>query len=216
MFIRRVLVLLVFGFFAVANLASAQTLTAGVLGGAVFASQLHPGEALDKLSGTSTLYTAEKPGFEVGGFVTVGVTPHVSFQPEVLFVKKGVKLNETDNVTEITVKLNYVEIPLLLRVGRAVGATRSGGFALIGPSVGLRGSRSAQLRSSLGGSRTVDISNVYKSADVGLVLAGGVEIHREVIEIRYSVGLSDIVNSAYPHADSIKDRAFSLLAGFKF
>jgi hypothetical protein len=216
MFSRRLLVLLSVGFFSSAGIASAQSLTVGVIAGAVFASQLHPGDALDRLSGTSTLFTAQKPGFDVGGFATWAVTEHLAFQPEVLFVKKGVKLNSTDNVTEVTVSVNYVEVPLLLRIGRAAGRTRSGGFALLGPSVGIRGARKAEIESSLGGGRSLDISNVYKGTDVGLVFAGGVEIRHEIIEIRYTVGLTDIATSANPHVNAVKNRAFSLMVGHKF
>jgi len=215
MFTRRV-VACVFGLVALSTAVSAQTVTAGVKAGAVFASQLHPGEGLDRLSGTSTLFTGEKPGFLVGGFGTVAFTAHMAFEPEVLFVKKGVKLHATDNVTTVKVSVNYVEVPLLLRVAQATGATRTTGFLLVGPSLGFRGSRKAELESSIGASRTLDVSSVYKSTDVGLVIAGGVEIHREVIELRYTVGMSDIVDDAYPHADSIKNRTFALIAGFKF
>ena len=105
--------------------ASAQNLTAGAIAGATFASQLHPGGALDGLTGTSTLFTAQKPGFNAGGFLTAGLTEHISVQPEVLFVRKGVKLNQTDNVTQVSVKVNYIEVPVLLRVGQSVGRTLS-------------------------------------------------------------------------------------------
>jgi outer membrane protein with beta-barrel domain len=216
MFIKRVVVFISFGLFAVLNLASAQTITAGVIGGADFASQLHPGEAIDRLTGTSTLFTAEKPGFEAGGFVTTPITKHLALQPEVLFVQKGVKLDQTDNVTTVTIKVNYVEVPLLLRIGRTTGTESSGGFVLVGPSVGIRSSVSAQ--TDFGGtSRPLNVDAVYRQLDLGLVLASGVEIHRFVIEVRYTVGVSDIVDAkSYPHRDSIKNRVLALMAGFKF
>ena len=61
----------------------------------------------------------------------------LAFQPEVLYSIQGVKIEEDDG-TEATVAIDEVQIPLLLRVGGSAG---TGGYLLVGPSIGLSPAR---------------------------------------------------------------------------
>ena len=105
-----------------ATSASAQQKAdAGFLAGASFAT----------LTGTdSSLSTKSSTGFGGGFYVAIPVAKSVLVEPEILYVNKGAGIDGAD----VTINLNYIEIPVLLRYQ----FTQDGGpFAYVGPYVGL-------------------------------------------------------------------------------
>src|SRR5262245_60099588 len=74
-----------------------------------------------------------RTGLLAGGFLTFNFIPLVSFEPEVLYSQQGVKLKQGSQ--EATAELDYVQIPLLLRIGGS-GKGHAGLYALVGPSFG--------------------------------------------------------------------------------
>ena len=69
------------------------------------------GLIVSNLSSPEGFDSTTKSGFAAGGFVSIGINDLFSIQPEVLFVQKGAKLTEDGD--EATLKLNYVEVPIL-------------------------------------------------------------------------------------------------------
>lgn len=64
-----------------------------------------------------------RPGFVVGAYMTYGVIPFVSIQPEVLYSIKGTKFKETSPTpAEYLFSYNYVEVPVLLKLNLPIGS----------------------------------------------------------------------------------------------
>jgi len=128
--------------------------------------------------------TSQRTGLVAGGFVTVGLVPMIALQPEVLFSMQGSKLHVgTSGVsTDATVKLDYIQVPLLLRVGNS-GKAGASLYGVVGPTFGLlvRATENDQ-----------DIKSQLKSADVGVVVGAGVTLSRFLVEGRYTYGLTDL------------------------
>lgn len=138
----------------------------------------------------------EDPGQRIGAiagaFLTIGMGSVFSIQPEVLFSMQGTKFSFG------TAKVDYVQVPLLLRIGSSSKAGASV-YGLVGPSVGLY-------------VRDEGFTDDLKRTDVGLVVGAGVTVSRLLVEARYTAGLTEFSKgtTAYKH------RVWSLMAGLHF
>jgi hypothetical protein len=148
----------------------------------------------------------------VGGlFVVVPANDVIAFQGEALFSQKGTSFDEGGDAGDL--ELDYLEVPLLLRVGSpSSGAASFHVFA--GPSVGFK------LRSKLtatfdGESEDEDIDDDVEKVDVGLVAGAGVGFGRFTVDGRYTWGLRNVV-SADTEEIKLKNRVFSIMAGVRF
>src|SRR5215207_1330104 len=76
--------------------------------------------------------TDSRTGLLIGGHVNVRLNNAFSFQPELYYSQKGLKAS--DSGVDVTLKNDYVEIPLLARWSAPMsGSIRP--FVLAGPSV---------------------------------------------------------------------------------
>jgi hypothetical protein len=190
------------------SVTSAQQLAAGVQGGIVFSSLPNAGQVVDQIVKQRSVETSSKTGPTFGGFVIIPIADRFSFQPELNFVGKGVKVKQA-NGDEFTASLRYLEFPLLLRYRASIGGTAA--FLLVGPTFGVKASTSGHFDS--GGSQNIDpaISNF----DGGIAFGGGVDYGRWLFELRYTLGLSDVATDLFPHSDSLKNRVFAVVVGYR-
>jgi hypothetical protein len=160
------------------------------------------------------------PGFAFGVGYRIGFGELISLQPELLFIQKGWK-NEYgfddgfgyfERYTE-TVKLNYLELPILLRI--AFGPDNLKIHINAGPSIGfgINGKYDAEYEYGYPGS----ISSFPSDGDVkfedspgnevdlfipnrtefGAQVGGGVTLFDKVmIDVRYGLGLTDLYDDA--------------------
>jgi len=149
-------------------------------------------------------------GFVFGGFINYKINESFSVQPELLYVKKGVKSHGTANIIfdesfavtyTLTEKLNltYLEIPILAKFNIPMeGKVRPSVYA--GPALGFKLSGAYEFDAVLTDGSDVlrisgkpDISNM-KSTDFGIVLGGDVGLSLGqatlVLDIRYTIGMS--------------------------
>src|SRR5262249_3570135 len=113
-----------------------------------------------------------------------------------------------------TLKLDYVEIPLLLRVTSQSSASIRP-FGVLGPVFGIRASSKADLSGS-GISDSGDISDVMKGAYWGGLFGGGLRVRTSersalLFQARYQLGFSNLFNSP---TVSMKPQDFAFLAGY--
>jgi hypothetical protein len=176
------------------------------------------GEVIDHVvdpSGrTQSVDTSSKVGAALGGFVRFRINDHVGFQPELLFVMKGVKLEQSSGNGTVTVRLNYLEFPLLFRYSGPESA-RGTPYVFAGPSFGVKVSTSGKLEGG-GQTREINVDPAIKSGDIGLAFGGGVESGRFLVELRFTLGLNDIATDLNAHEDSLKNRVLLILAGVRF
>ncbi|MDR2937339.1 MAG: PorT family protein [Prevotellaceae bacterium] len=153
-------------------------LAVGAKGGVNFAQQEVNSALLDQRitynAGLAfNLYLAE---FSFGGF---------ALQPEVLYSNKGSMQQVSDGVW--TDKLSYVEVPVgltyLLNFGSVVP------YISVAPYYAFLVSQKSEIRG------LEEAINLYKNADYGIKIGGGLELQKFQISAAYSLGLCDISKS---------------------
>jgi hypothetical protein len=155
--------------------------------------------------------SSSKMGLTGGGYVTFPLANRFSFQPEALFAMKGVKLNETAGGT-FSARLYYLDVPLLVRF-RPTSSERPA-YLFAGPNFGIKMGNSAKLETTAQ-TADIDIDAALKTLDLGFAFGGGIERRRYLIEARLTVGATDIAAASFPHPDALRNRTFSVMAGFK-
>ena len=169
---------------------------------------LKSGVNMSILSASINSESSFKPGFHVGAFLK---TPG-GFRPEIYFSSQGQKDNYMNppnftSVGKTTTTINYLNIPLLLELGKKKVTFQVGpqiGFVLSGKE---KGTVSGQPVDD-------DLKDFLKSPDLSAVLGVGLNVSEHVsLGIRYNHGLSDIFSSPQdlpPGVDfpSIKNRVF--------
>jgi hypothetical protein len=158
------------------------------------------GVNLATLSGFNDASTTQRVGITAGGFMTVGLAPMIAFEPEVLFSMQGSKLHVgTSGVSsDVTAKLDYVQVPLLLRLGNS-GKAAASLYAVAGPTFGIL-------------VRNQGVTDELKNTDLGMVVGAGVTFSRLLLEGRYTTGLTDFNKGGTVY----KNRVLSLLVGLHF
>ena len=212
--IRRSLLVIVL---AVASRTIGAQLTDTPIPGARFG--FTGGLNLSKFAGEGLGPTSNRHGF-VGGVVLVTpFTPNFSTQLEALYSMKGMKsVSALNSANYATFKLNYVEIPLMLR-GDAPIAMPVKPFAFTGPAFDFQVSCNSDVIAN-GKSDSASCDEIESSAssglkfnkfDVGWVFGGGlgfdVNNRRVSVAARYEVGLRSITSTG-----SSKNRALSFMA----
>jgi len=141
-----------------------------------------------------------------GVFVTAG-SGAVAAQIEALYSRKGSKVDESG--TETLFKLDYVDIPLLIRFnGAPANATTF--FVNVGPTIGVN----FRARREDADGNESDIKDEVEQIEYGLTVGVGAQVDALVIEGRYTHGLSNI--PVEDGSEDIRHRTFSLLLGFAF
>ena len=80
---------------------------------------------------------SRRTGFIVGASMVAPVNANVAIEPQVLFTSKGANFEDSSGGGSIT--MNYVQVPLLVRVG-AGGSGRARPFVFGGPAIALKAS----------------------------------------------------------------------------
>lgn len=198
---------------AVATSASAQNIETGAKVGIAVTGVPNAGQVVDQVVGKDSAETSSRVGLIAGGYVRFPINDRLSFQPEVLFTMKGVQLSEKANGGTVNVRLNYLDVPLLIRYRIPINSDYTG-FVVAGPSFGIKLSSSAKLDAP-GGTVDEDIDPALKSLDLGLAFGGGITFSRYTVEARFTPGLTDIASTLKPHDDSLRNRTFSVMVGMK-
>ncbi|HET7217831.1 MAG TPA: porin family protein [Vicinamibacterales bacterium] len=196
------MVLLVVLMAGAANGAAAQELSYGVKGGVTFATL--------SFDPSSEISYDLRTGIVAGGFVAFPLGSRLAIQPEGLFAQKGAKAEDLG--VSVTIKIDYVEVPVLVKYRIAGGSARS--FHLFGgPSVAfkVKSSSSAEFEGS-----TVEVGNDadIETVDYGVLFGAGMDAGRFTIDGRFTFGLANInTESDEPKAHT---RAIAVLAGVRF
>ena len=191
--------------------ASAFAQEVGIKAGVNFAS-LTPEEDEDP-------DTSRRVGLVAGGWIRIAPGARVSFQTEGLFTEKGVKFDsvpvDEDRFGTVTIRVRYIEVPLLARVDFGGPRSTTRVFVVGGAAPAFK--LSARAKAKFGGDEdTRDIGDDVEPVDVGLVGGLGVEVGRALIEARYTHGVLNINVDDNDPNDRIQNRVFSVTVGFRF
>ncbi len=174
-----------------------------------------------------------RTGWGAGVFATLGLGPMLSIQPELLFVRKGWKWEESfpevdtfgQVVGLITTRqeyaVDYLQVPV---VGRwtppLAGPVRPSVYA--GPAlsfkIGSDGRWWINGQEVLSGNLGVDeLAQRITATEVGVVLGVEVEFRRFLVDARYDVGLTDILETG-AGTENVKtlSRSLILMGGYRF
>lgn len=201
------LILLVVTFFVPTERLSAE----GVQGG--FKAGLN---LADVVGGASDVFErTTKVAYAAGGFVRFPLNDTFSIQPEVLFTMKGNGADTSafseDGDLDIEFKQNYIEVPLLLAIDLGQGKVRP--VLLVGPYMARRLDSKVVFRSQ-GESSESDVEEDFRDFDFGLIVGGGLELGRVMIEARYGRTVTRIDKlSSLP---GLRNSVFSFMAGVSF
>ncbi len=164
-------------------------------------------------------------GFTIGTYAIIPITNKIGVQPEIYFSQKGAggasylydDLPADTDGPPIGVYLNgntshrYVEVPLLLKFSPAAPGDDIRPHFFAGPSVGfLIGARKVH---------DIDYTEHLNPTDFGLVLGGGADFGKFVLDARYSFSLAAVAKDYHASYGTvpggITNRAFTIMAGFR-
>ncbi len=156
--------------------------------GQVRAQAVHPkptlgilaGIDLATLGGSNVSNAGSRTGVSIGGFATFHVTNQFGIEPELLFTQRGA--HESSDGDDITLKLDYIDIPVLARFDVPMTNSTLRPFFLAGPTFSFQVSCDAE-ESGEGGSISSSCDNLNnqtgggfskKSFDTGATLGAGI------------------------------------------
>lgn len=186
--------------------ASAEKIEGGVKGGVSFSDIPKFGDVLTAEVSADTDY---RVGAVIGGFVAFPFGRYLSLQPEVLYTQRGMEGSIPTLDETFKLKLSYIDIPVLLRIGPSSGR---GFHVLAGPSFNVN--VGAQL--IVGGTFNdeEDYKDEVEDIDVGLVVGAGYYGGLLIVEGRYQEGLRNV--AAQSEDESYRNRGFAALVGIRF
>lgn len=177
------------------------------------------GVNLAKVTGTSnrdgsmvSVSVSETTGVIAGPFMSFGLG-RLALEPEVLFTEKGFQ-ESAGGPAPFTIvhHLNYVEVPVLLKVWLIpVGAVRP--YLAAGPALSYLLSAKSRVEQS-GSSTTINMRSTFSSYDYAAVLDAGLawSVGPGVLsaDVRYTLGLDNVAQTA---GVNTKNSVLSILLG---
>jgi len=127
-------------------------------------------------------------GFNAGVYATLPISDFIAIQPELLFTTKGAELKYDNALAsgDAKFRLNYIELPLLVRVNITKNFNvHAGGYASYLVSSKLTGSGTFDF------DQDIDTDDLNKF-DAGLSAGVGVDFNPISVGVRYNYGLTTV------------------------
>ncbi|MAP54201.1 porin family protein [Altibacter sp.] len=170
----------------------AQEVRFGIKGGVNFASL--NGDDADDLDGKTSIH--------LGGVVNIPISELFAVQPEVIYSRQGFENSEPE-LFDVTVYLDYLNIPIMADFTVAEGLSLQGG-----PQVGININSISKDNNT---DNETDIDDV-ETLDLGVGIGGQYKLPMGLFfQARYVIGLSDV----FPDANA-KNSVVSVSVGWFF
>jgi opacity protein-like surface antigen len=168
-------------------------------------------------------------GLQIGGFAEIGISDKFAFQPELLFSMQGAKDEFSESFEgfsstgESTLKLNYLNVPLLLKYKLADKFS-----ILAGPQVGFLMSAEDEFTftetfdgETFSESGTEDVKDDYESLLLSFNVGASYSITDNLfVDARYNLGLSNLLKDQTFEGETFSiDGSMNVLqfsVGYKF
>jgi len=178
--------LLFIALFSMAFISNAQEVSFGVKAGVNFASV--NGDDIEDIDG--------RTGLHIGAVAKIGFSELLAIQPEVVYSAQGFTGDE-----DVTAKLDYINIPIMLDLTLAEGFSLQGG-----PQFGINVTGELD-----NGDETVDIDDV-ETMDIAVGIGAQYKLPMGLFfQARYVIGVNDIFDET-----DAKNSVISLSAGWFF
>jgi len=184
--------------------ANSQSLALGIEGGI----------NISNISSTPSFTTNSRTGLIIGTLLDINVSKSITITPGLRYIMKG--WSSTSNGITYTDKLNYFEVPALLKVKFPLTEVKP--YLVGGPVLGIMLSANED-QSNGTQTNTVDISNLAESIDFGLLFGGGLDFRVGVktdlfVQAAYQLGLSNILKNST--TTTLKNNGIQITGGVKF
>lgn len=159
------------------------------------------------------------PGLAGGVFVNLGVTRGFSIQPEVLYVQKNTRITIPEHDAEATWHFDYIEIPLLLKYSLGGEGSKIVPAVNAGPFLGFNSK--AKMVTRLGqNEETEDIKEDIRSSEYGIAFGAGLATKlgsvKLGLDVRYDLGISDIMKEGVEGPEYVKTRVWLIMLELSF
>lgn len=164
----------------------------------------------------SNLYTDDADdenvlfGFNAGVYATLPVSDFIAIQPELLFTTRGSELEYNNALAQgnVKLKLNYIELPLLVRVNITKNFNiHAGGYASYMVSAKSTGDGDFEFEDQYD-------TDDFNKFDAGIAAGVGVDFNPISVGLRYNYGLTTIVKDGDDSSD-LKNSNLSLYLSYK-
>lgn len=189
---------------AVVALAGTAGVASAQLGGGIKAGYVYPEFTANVFDST------DRTGWQVGFFTGGNRNGVFGVQTEFNWLRTKTELEPTSTTLGAKITLDYIQVPLLLRLN--AGTNSFALYGIAGPSFDVKVHESVE---GLGGTSDSDFKFGFSDVNVSLMFGGGVELSRFIIEGRYSKGLKT-VNALHFDASEFKLNSFAALVGIRF
>jgi hypothetical protein len=194
----------------------AQEITVGIKGGINIADL-----EIDNSEGGEE--TDSRTAFGFGAYAEFGIGDVFAIQPEVLYAPKGATDQEED--VKLTFRVNYIEVPLLLKARIPVKSSAMRPSLYVGPVIAFE--TKCEVEGEGGGiTATADCDAISdfgadadiktKSVDLGIALGGSLAIPAGPVilvgDVRYTLGLTNIDDTGIAE-EVVKNRVWSFSVG---
>ncbi|MBI4551408.1 MAG: PorT family protein [Candidatus Latescibacteria bacterium] len=153
-----------------------------------------------------------RPVSGFGGVLDIGLNRYLSLSVEPMHLQKGAKVSILDENEEATLKLSYLEVPVLMKLALSARPTRP--YLVVGPTFGFL--RSAKVAYGRSETSTDEVRN----RDRGLIFGAGLRIPAGkaafFVEGRYTLGLlniNDEDSDGESDEPAVKNRGMQVMAG---
>lgn len=160
-----------------------------------------------------------RTSFQAGGSASFPFSRSFAVQIGLGYSRQGTTA-DVGGGTTLTFMLDYIQVPVLLKLSAPLATNRSlSPYLNLGPVVGFQ--TKCNVKAAGGGVPTTELAcddpNLQldtKSVDVSVALGVGLDIGRASLGLRYQLGLTSIDDSD-SNAD-LKNRVLAILAGYRF
>lgn len=154
-----------------------------------------------------------KIGLAGGAFISLNIGEALAIQPEVLFTTKGTLYEETvkDESIRLKTELDYLEIPLLLKLSLPPKKDVAKLIIFAGPAIAIK--LDSKSRKEVLDEIEEKVLDNVKDNDYSLVVGAGFDLGGFIIEGRYTLGLTPIDGD---EEIDIKNKVISFMIGIYF
>lgn len=155
-----------------------------------------------------------RTGLIIGGVLDIGISRTIGVTTGLRYTMKGFQV--TNQGVTFTDKLNYIEVPALLKVKFPLTEVKP--YLVGGPVLGIRVSATEE-QSNGQQTADVDASSAFESIDFGLLFGGGLDFNVATktdlfIQAGYGFGLSNIWKQTT--TVTVKNYGIQFTGGVKF
>ena len=172
-------------------------------------------------------------GYQLGLIAPIKVSNTVAIQPELILIQKGGKSTygfSNSNKLVVSQTYNYVEVPVSLKLsfGQTSGSG-IGAYILAGPYLGLATGGKTKRELTIAGATTTSENSVnydnsdkadrQKRLDYGGQIGAGVSIGKLFVDVRYSLGFNNLLDSGTSTNNNdayLRTRGLGMTVGFMF